>query len=80
MDEFKFEITKKMGILSENAKGWTKEVNMVSWNERKPKLDIREWSPDHDKMAKGITLTHEETEQLIEILKNLDQGDFDSGK
>ena len=45
--EFKFEITKELGVISENSKGWRKEFNMVSWNEREPKYDIREWSPDH---------------------------------
>lgn len=63
--ELKYEITQEIAILSENAKGWTKELNMVSWNEREPKFDIREWSPDHAKMGKGITLTQEEMEVLV---------------
>ena len=67
MAEIKFEITKHIGVLSESAKGWTKELNLVSWNEREPKYDIREWSPEHDKMGKGVTLSAEE----IDILKNL---------
>jgi len=69
MDEFKFEITKNLGLLSESPKGWLKEVNMVSWNERKPKLDIREWSPDHQKMGKGVTLNAEEALHLKEIME-----------
>ena len=69
MDEFKFEITESLGLLSESPKGWLKEVNMVSWNERKPKLDIREWSPDHQKMGKGVTLTNEEALRLKEIME-----------
>ena len=69
MDEFKFEITKTLGLLSESPKGWLKEVNMVSWNERKPKLDIREWSPDHLKMGKGVTLNAEEALRLKEIME-----------
>lgn len=69
MDEFKFEITKPLGLLSESPKGWLKEVNMVSWNERKPKLDIREWSPDHQKMGKGVTLNAEEALRLKEIME-----------
>ena len=68
MAELKYEITKTLGVLSENAKGWTKEINMVSWNEREQKYDLREWNPDHTRMGKGITLTEEEVETLRAIL------------
>ncbi|MBQ7187541.1 MAG: YdbC family protein [Ruminococcus sp.] len=68
MAELKFEITKSLGVLSENAKGWTKELNMVSWNEHEPKYDIREWSPDHTRMGKGVTLTEEEINSLRALL------------
>ena len=68
MAELKFEITERIGVLSENAKGWTKELNKVSWNEREPKYELREWNPDHSRMGKGITLTDEEVETLKAIL------------
>ena len=68
MAESKFEITERIGVLSENAKGWTKELNKVSRNEREPKYDLREWNPDHSRMGKGITLTDEEVETLKAIL------------
>ena len=68
MAELKFEITERIGVLSENAKGQTKELNKVSWNEREPKYDLREWNPDHSRMGKGITLTDEEVETLKAIL------------
>ena len=68
MAELKFEITERIGVLSENAKGWTKELNKVSWNEREPKYDLRAWNPDHSRMGKGITLTDEEVETLKAIL------------
>lgn len=68
MAELKFEITERIGVLSENAKGWTKELNKVSWNEREPKYDLREWNSDHSRMGKGITLTDEEVETLKAIL------------
>ena len=68
MAELKFEITERIGVLSENAKGWTKELNKVSQNEREPKYDLREWNPDHSRMGKGITLTDEEVETLKAIL------------
>lgn len=68
MADIKYEIIKEIGVLSENAKGWRKELNLISWNDAAPKYDIREWSPNHEKMGKGITLTKEEVENLKEIL------------
>lgn len=68
MAELTFAITENLGVLSENAKGWTKELNLVSWNDREPKYDIREWSPDHTRMGKGVTLTNEEFEMLRAII------------
>ena len=69
MAEIKYEIIETIGILSENNKGWTKELNLISWNDREAKYDIREWSPDHDKMGKGVTITKEEMVKLKELLK-----------
>lgn len=68
--EFKFEIKKALGVVGEGSKGWRKELNLVSWNEREAKLDIREWSPDHQKMGKGVTLSREEAERLGALLKD----------
>lgn len=70
MAEFKYEITEEIGVLGENARGWTKELNMVSWNGSKPKYDIRDWAPDHSRMGKGVTLNDEEFETLKELLAN----------
>lgn len=69
MADFKFEVVEEIGVLSENAKGWRKEFNLVSWNERDAKYDIREWSPDHTRMSKGITMTEDEARTLLEVLK-----------
>lgn len=71
MADIKFEITKHIGTISENAKGWTKEINLVSWNDREPKFDIRDWSPDHTKMGKGVTLSAEELDELKTILESM---------
>ena len=65
------EIVRPIAVLSENERGYTKEINLVSWNEREPKYDIREWSPDHTRMGKGVTLTNEE----FDILKKLINGE-----
>ena len=71
MAEIKFEIKETIGVLSESAKGWTKELSLVSWNDKDPKYDIREWSPDHVKMGKGVTLTKEELVKLSDLLGGL---------
>jgi hypothetical protein len=71
MADFNFNIEKHYGILSEEKSGWKREVNMVSWNGRSPKIDIRDWAPGHEKMAKGITLTQAEAEKLRELLKTI---------
>lgn len=68
MAEFKYEITKTLGTLSTSSKGWSKELNLISWNGAAPKLDLRDWAPEHEKMGKGVTLTKEEAEQLYELL------------
>ena len=68
MADIKFEIKKEIGVLSENAKGWRKELNLISWNDAAPKYDIRDWAPEHEKMGKGITLTKEEAESLLKFL------------
>ena len=66
--ELKFEIIRRLGLLSDGGRGWRKELNIVSWNEREPKLDIRDWSEDHTRMSKGLTLTREEGGRLYEHL------------
>ena len=71
MAQIKFEIKENIGTLSESAKGWTKELNLVSWNGAAPKYDLRDWAPEHEKMGKGITLTAEEVKTLAELLSKI---------
>jgi len=66
--EIKFEIVKEIGVISESVKGWTKELNLVSWNNGAPKYDLRDWDPDHEKMGKGVTLSEDELRKLKELL------------
>lgn len=68
MADIKYEIIEEIGVLSESVKGWTKELNLVSWNGGIPKYDIRDWAPGHEKMGKGVTLTEEEAKKLKELL------------
>lgn len=68
-DDFSFEIEKNLGVFSTNKKtGWTSELNLISWGGRPAKYDIRAWSPDHQKMGKGVTLTPEELLELKKLL------------
>ncbi len=67
MAELKYEIVEHIGVLSESSKGWTKEFNVISWNGKAPKYDLRDWAPNKEKMGKGITLTQAE----LEVLKSL---------
>lgn len=68
--ELKFEIINSVGAISKQSSGWQKELNRISWNGGEPKYDLRDWSPDHEKMGKGITLTEEELRTLKEIIDN----------
>lgn len=72
MAEVKFEIKETLGILSESSKGWLKELNLISWNDRDPKYDLRDWAPDHAKMGKGVTLSAEELKKLRNLLNELE--------
>ena len=65
--EFKYEIINSIGVLSENN-SWKKELNRISWNGNEPKYDIRDWSDNHEKMGKGITLSEDELRKLKEII------------
>ncbi|MDR1301575.1 MAG: hypothetical protein LBK43_03780 [Treponema sp.] len=68
MPDITYDILKHYGVLEEGKGGWRKEVNLISWNGRNPKFDIRDWAPDHQKMGKGITLTQEEARKLVHLL------------
>lgn len=72
MSEIKYEIIKNVGVLSRSASGWAKEVNLISWNDREAKYDIREWSADHEKMGKGVTLSLAELMALKELLNTIE--------
>jgi hypothetical protein len=71
MAEFTYEIVEELGVLSETSRGWTKEFNLISWNGREPKYDIREWAPEHEKMGKGVTLSREEAAELKSLLASV---------
>ncbi len=72
MAEIKFKIKETLGVLSESSKGWIKELNLISWNDRDPKYDLRDWAPDHAKMGKGVTLSADELKKLRDLLNELE--------
>lgn len=72
LGEIKYDIVESLGIMSESQRGWTKELNLISWNDREPKYDIREWAPGREKMGKGVTLSKDEIIALRDILNGID--------
>ncbi|MBU3172491.1 YdbC family protein [Clostridium estertheticum] len=71
MADIKFEIKETKGVLSESSKGWTKELNLISWNDKEEKYDIRDWDSEHKKMGKGVTLSVEDLKKLKDILNGM---------
>lgn len=65
-----YRITRSFGAIRQTDRGWTRELNMVSWNDMPEKFDIRDWNDDHSKCGRGITLTVEEMETLLELAQN----------
>ena len=72
MAELKYEMIKEFVVLARSRAGWTKELNFISWNDREPKYDIREWAPDHKKMGKGVTISPDEIILLRDLLNEID--------
>ncbi len=72
MADIKFEIEKEIGTISESSKGWSKELNLISWNGKEAKYDLRDWAPEHEKMGKGVTLSVDELKALKELLNKVD--------
>ncbi len=66
--DIRFEIVERIGVLERHENGWNREINVVSWNGGEPKLDIREWSRDHERMTRGITLSEEQGRKLSDAL------------
>ena len=71
MEKVKHEIKESFGVLSSTPSEWRKEFNLVSWNGAEPKYDLRQWSPDHSAMSKGVSLSREEAEALYHLLDGL---------
>ena len=72
MADIKYEIVQTIGAFSTSASGWAKELNLISWNDRDPKYDLRDWSADHTKMGKGVTLSREELSALRDLLNHME--------
>ncbi|MCV6599457.1 MAG: PC4/YdbC family ssDNA-binding protein [Alphaproteobacteria bacterium] len=73
MTGIKYEIVEHIGVLSENNKGWKKELNLISWNEREPNYDIRDWDENHEKMGKGVTLSKDELISLSAFIDEMEK-------
>ena len=71
-ERIRYKVIANVGTLAKYPTGWSKEVNIVSWNDGPAKLDIRHGSEDHEKMSRGITLTAEEAQRLIDSVQARD--------
>ena len=72
MADIKFEIVEQFGSISAPGDKWAKELNLIRWNNADAKYDLRTWSPTHEKMGKGITLSKAELLALRDLLNALD--------
>ena len=72
MADIKYEIVEKIGVVSKSASGWAKELNLISWNDREAKYDLRDWSADGEKMGKGVTLSKDELLALKDLLNSME--------
>lgn len=63
----KFEIVERIGVLNSYPTGWSKEFNVIKWNDRQAKYDIRDWAPGHERMSKGVTMHSGEMKKLLEF-------------
>ena len=70
--DIKYNVVKEIAVLSEKSNGWTKQLNLISWNDGEPKYDIRDWAPEREKMGKGVTLTAAELQSLCDALQELE--------
>ena len=76
MKEIQYEIVKEIAVLSASDSGYTKEINLISWNGKEPKYDVRSFSPNREKCGKGITLNADEAAALLKALqKEVNSGD-----
>lgn len=70
---FRYSLVKQIGVLSERTKQgepWALEANWISWNGKRPKIDIRSWDKKtHTNMSKGVTMTLDEFNKLVELMR-----------
>lgn len=72
MSDFGYKIMERVAVLSSTDDGgYTAEVNLISYNGRKPKIDIRRWERHEgaERMLKGIALDEKEAAALLEALQ-----------
>lgn len=71
--EFEYSVLSDLGVIEEGTNGYNTEAKIISWNGGTPKLDIRKWNDETGKMGKGISISLDSVETLIDILKNVDE-------
>lgn len=66
--EVTFEIIKNLILLEEYKNGWTKEINLVSWNDKDPVIDIRTWGKNKEVIGKGISINDKEFKDIVKYI------------
>ena len=69
-NDITYEIRRHLGVVDTSENGWRQEVNIVAWNGGKEKVDIRTWSPDHERMTRGLTMTSDQATKIADIIKS----------
>jgi len=72
MSDIRYDIIQQFGVLSTSPSAWSKQLNLISWNDGGPKFDIRDWSGDGMKMGKGVMLTQDELLALSDLLNRME--------
>lgn len=75
--DFSVQVLQHLGVLGYGTKGWSKQVNIVSWNGEQATLDIRSWSYDQTHQGKGISLKRDEAIRLRDTLNAMNLGDVE---
>lgn len=76
-NEFSYELIEFLGSLNEKE-GWSKSVVRIAWGENPVTIDVRNMNIMAERMGKGISLSDEEADRLVDILLEKDYGSMEA--
>jgi len=68
-DMISYEILARLGVLSKDKNGWSKELRKISWNNKPARYDIRSWKDEEGRMTRGIGLSASELLSLGRLIE-----------